>query len=40
MDPDDILKKAEEHEAVGEANAGTTSLGGEGFLHQMAIERR
>ena len=37
MDLDDILNKAEEHETVGEANAGATSLGGEGFLHQMAI---
>ena len=37
MDLDDILNKAKEHETVGEANAGATSLGGEGFLHQMAI---
>jgi chromodomain-helicase-DNA-binding protein 1 len=37
MDLDDILNKADEHETVGEANAGATSLGGEGFLHQMAI---
>lgn len=37
MDLDDILNKAEEHETVGAANAGAASLGGEGFLHQMAI---
>lgn len=36
MDLDDILNQAEEHETVGEANAGATSLGGEGFLNQMA----
>ncbi|KAF8303411.1 hypothetical protein DL93DRAFT_2173004 [Clavulina sp. PMI_390] len=36
MDLDDILNKAEEHETVGGENAGATSLGGEGFLNQMA----
>lgn len=37
MDLDDILNQAEEHETVGAANAGGSSLGGEGFLNQMAI---
>ena len=37
MDLDDILNQAEEHETVGAANAGGASLGGEGFLNQMAI---
>jgi chromodomain-helicase-DNA-binding protein 1 len=36
MDLDDILNQAEEHETVGAANAGGSSLGGEGFLNQMA----
>ena len=37
MDLDDILNKAEEHETVGKANTGATSLGSKGFLHQMVI---
>ena len=37
MDLDDILNRAEEHETIGAANGGGASLGGEGFLHQMAV---
>lgn len=36
MDLDDILNHAEDHETLASGGAGTTSMGGEGFLSQFA----
>jgi len=39
MDLDDILNHAEDHETLASGGAGSTSMGGEAFLSQFAIQK-